>query len=187
MGENKKKIVIVGGGIAGLSAGIYGRLAGYEVDIYEKNPVAGGECMGWNRRGCHIDNCIHWLTGTKPGTGLRRVWETVGALEESTEFADCDIFYTSIAGGTQVTLWKDLEKTQAELLKISPEDEIEIKKFVGFYGGYAKGDEGIWLHGFKGFGRGVQTSGIESPVYRLSARRLCCKFFPCVLCHHCIR
>ncbi len=130
MGENKKKIVIVGGGIAGLSAGIYGRLAGYEVDIYEKNPVAGGECMGWNRRGCHIDNCIHWLTGTKPGTGLRRVWETVGALEESTEFADCDIFYTSIAGGTQVTLWKDLEKTQAELLKISPEDEIEIKKFV---------------------------------------------------------
>ena len=33
MGENKKKIVIVGGGIAGLSAGIYGRLAGYEVDI----------------------------------------------------------------------------------------------------------------------------------------------------------
>ncbi|MCM1259117.1 MAG: NAD(P)-binding protein, partial [Roseburia sp.] len=44
-----KKIVIVGGGIGGLSAGIYGRLSGYEVEIYEKNPVAGGECMGWNR------------------------------------------------------------------------------------------------------------------------------------------
>ena len=37
MSENKKRIVIVGGGIAGLSAGIYGKLAGYDVDIYEKN------------------------------------------------------------------------------------------------------------------------------------------------------
>lgn len=36
MSENKKRIVIVGGGIAGLSAGIYGKLAGYDVDIYEK-------------------------------------------------------------------------------------------------------------------------------------------------------
>ena len=41
MSENRKKIVIVGGGIAGLSAGIYGKLAGYDVDIYEKNPVVG--------------------------------------------------------------------------------------------------------------------------------------------------
>ena len=130
MSESKKKIVIVGGGIAGLTAGVYARLAGYEVDIYEKNPVAGGQCMGWNRKGCHIDNCIHWLTGTKKGTSLRRVWETVGALDEHTEFADCDSFYTSIAGNSRATLWKDLERTEAELLQLSPEDEKEIKKFI---------------------------------------------------------
>ena len=130
MSENKKRIVIVGGGIAGLSAGIYGKLAGYDVDIYEKNPVAGGECMGWNRKGCHIDNCIHWLTGTKKGTALRKVWETVGALDEHTEFADCDSFYTSIKGDSQVTLWKDLERTKSELLKLSSEDAMEIEKFI---------------------------------------------------------
>lgn len=130
MSENKKRIVIAGGGIAGLSAGIYGRLAGYEVAIYEKNPIAGGQCMGWNRKGCHIDNCIHWLTGTKKGTALRKVWETVGALDEAAEFADCDRFYTSIAGDSRVTLWKDLERTEAELLRLSPEDEREIRKFM---------------------------------------------------------
>ncbi len=132
MSEKKKKIVIVGGGIAGLSAGIYGRLAGYDVDIYEKNQVAGGQCMGWNRKGYHIDNCIHWLTGTKEGTSLREVWETVGALDEDTEFADCESFYTSIKGDFKVTLWKDLERTKAELLRLSPEDETEIKKFVEY-------------------------------------------------------
>lgn len=130
MGQNKKKIVIVGGGIAGLAAGIYGKQAGYDVDIYEKNPIAGGQCMGWDRKGCHIDNCIHWLTGTKKGTALRKVWETVGALDEHTEYADCDSFYTSITGDAQVTLWKDLERTEAELLELSPEDETEIKKLM---------------------------------------------------------
>lgn len=130
MRENQKKIIIVGGGIAGLSAGIYGKLAGYDVDIYEKNSIAGGQCMGWNRKGCHIDNCIHWLTGTKKGTALRKVWETVGALDENTEFADCDSFYTSITGDSKVTLWKDLERTETELLRLSPEDETEIKKWI---------------------------------------------------------
>ena len=130
MSENKKKIVIVGGGISGLTAGIYGRLAGYEVDIYEKNPIAGGQCMGWNRKDCHIDNCIHWLTGTKKGTALNRIWETVGALDEHTEFVNSDSFYTSITGESRVTLWKDLKRTEAELLKLSPEDEKEIKKFI---------------------------------------------------------
>ena len=38
MSENKKRIVIVGGGIAGLSAGIYGKLAGYDVVEPERMP-----------------------------------------------------------------------------------------------------------------------------------------------------
>ncbi|SDB66777.1 FAD-dependent oxidoreductase [Butyrivibrio sp. INlla16] len=71
----QKKVVIIGGGIAGLSAGIYARLAGFEAEIYEKNSTPGGECTGWNREGFHIDNCIHWLTGTKKGTELYGVYK----------------------------------------------------------------------------------------------------------------
>lgn len=125
-----KKIMIVGGGIAGLSAGIYGRLAGYDVDIYEKNSVAGGECMGWNRSGYHIDNCIRWLTGTKERTALRKVWEDLGALSPDTEFIRTEAFYTSYAGNQKATLWNDLERTERELLELSPQDAAEIKKFI---------------------------------------------------------
>lgn len=125
-----KKIVIAGGGIAGLSAGIYGLLAGYEVTVYEKNAVAGGQCMGWNRKGYHIDNCIHWLTGTKKNTDLRKVWETVGALAPDSKFAETEAFYTSYAGKQRVTLWNDLERTETEMLKLAPEDEAEIRKFI---------------------------------------------------------
>lgn len=130
MNKDQKKIIIIGGGIAGLSAGIYAQNAGFETHIYEKNAVAGGECMGWNRRGHHIDNCIHWLTGTKPGTSLRKVWEDLGALSPDTEFAAGDKFYTFSHEGKSATLWKDLDRTEREFLELAPEDADEIKKFI---------------------------------------------------------
>lgn len=130
MQESGKKIIVIGAGIGGLSAGIYGRLAGYEVDIYEKNRVAGGQCMGWNRKGHHIDNCIHWLTGTREGSTLHNVWETLGAIEPSTSYAECDAFYTCIYKGQRATLWKDLDRTEQELLQLSPEDAEEIRRLI---------------------------------------------------------
>ncbi len=128
----KEKVIVIGGGIAGLSAGIYALKAGFDAEVYEKNPVVGGECMGWNRKGCHIDNCIHWLTGTDPKTGLWGVWKTVGAIDENTEYANTKKFYTSKVGDREVTLWNDLDKTERELIEESPEDEEEIKKFIQY-------------------------------------------------------
>ena len=80
-----KKLIIIGGGIAGLSAGIYARMAGFDTIIYEKNGVAGGNCSGWSRNGYYIDNCIHWMTGTKDGTFQNTIWKEVGALSDSTK------------------------------------------------------------------------------------------------------
>ena len=125
-----KKVIVIGGGIAGLSAGIYALKAGFEAEIYEKNTIPGGECIGWNRKGYHIDNCIHWLTGTLKGTELYDVWKTVGALSDDTEYAKIDSFYTSTYNGQKATLWNDLERTQRELIAVSPEDEEEIRKFI---------------------------------------------------------
>ncbi len=125
-----KKVIIVGGGIAGLSAGVYALLAGLEAEIYEKNPVAGGQCTGWDRGGLHIDNCIHWLTGTREDTELYRVWRTLGALDEDTQYARRDAFFTSIYAGRRATLWHDLDRTRRELLALSPEDAPEIEKFI---------------------------------------------------------
>jgi len=130
--NTKEKVVIVGGGIAGLSAGIYALRAGFDAAIYEKNAVPGGECMGWNRKGYHIDNCIHWLTGTDPETGLWQVWKTVGAIDENTEYAETDRFYTCRYEGREATLWHDLDRTQEELISIAPEDEDEIRRFIQY-------------------------------------------------------
>ena len=79
------EILIIGGGVAGLSAGIYSRLAGHSATVCERHFRAGGNLTGWQRGEYHIDNCIHWLTGTNPNTGTYKMWEELGALDDQTK------------------------------------------------------------------------------------------------------
>ena len=125
-----KKVVIIGGGIAGMTVGIYLQKAGFTTEIYEKNAVPGGQCMGWKREGYMIDNCIHWLTGSRPGSGLHELWKEVGALGEGVELYEKEKFFTAELDGESVTFWRDKERTRKELLTLSPEDAEEINKLM---------------------------------------------------------
>lgn len=124
-----KKLAIVGGGVAGLSAGIYGQKLGLSTVILEKNAVAGGNLCGWNRNGYHIDNCLHWLVGTRPGTKEYRIFETLGALGPECPVYRPDTFYSSEGGGERIAFYRDLERTRQEMLALSPEDSGEIQRF----------------------------------------------------------
>lgn len=125
-----KKVVIIGGGVAGMTAGIYLQKAGFTTEIYEKNAVPGGQCMGWKREGYMIDNCIHWLTGSRTGSGLHELWKEVGALGEGVEIYEKEKFFTAELDEESVTFWRDKERTRKELVTISPEDAEEINKLM---------------------------------------------------------
>ena len=89
-----KKIVIIGGGVSGLANGIYLRKNGYDTLVLEKNPVVGGACTGWERKGCYIDGSIHWLVGVNPKSDTYQLWNDVGALSPDIKIFDQDDFYT---------------------------------------------------------------------------------------------
>ena len=125
-----KKIIIIGGGVAGLSAGIYAQRAGYETTIYEKNSVPGGNLSGWYRNGYTIDNCLHWLTGTADGTPTNLLWKDLGVLNEDSVIVRRPYLVASETNGVRVTLWRDVERTRQEMLAISPEDATEINLFI---------------------------------------------------------
>lgn len=125
-----KKIAIIGGGVAGLSAGIYAQRAGYETVIYEKNSVLGGSLSGWYRNGYGIDNCLHWLTGTAENTPTNEMWKDLGVLNEETKIVQRPYLISSETDGVRVTLWRDTEKTRQEMLALSPEDATEINLFI---------------------------------------------------------
>nr|MCR4929682.1 NAD(P)-binding protein [Lachnospiraceae bacterium] len=126
----KKTIAIIGGGVAGLSAGIYGQRAGYETTIYEKNSVLGGSLSGWYRNGFAIDNCLHWLTGTAENTPTNELWKDLGVLNDETKIVKRPYLVSSETNGVRVTLWRDTERTRKEMLAISPEDATEINLFI---------------------------------------------------------
>ena len=124
-------IIIIGAGVSGLTAGIHSRLAGHSVTICERHFKGGGNLTGWDRQGYHIDNCIHWLTGTNPVTGFYKMWEKVGALGEDIPVYQPQTLYTyEHSDGTKLSLCKDVEALERDMLAISPEDKKEIKGFV---------------------------------------------------------
>jgi phytoene dehydrogenase-like protein len=120
-----KKVIIIGGGIAGLSAGIFAQKNGFESTILEKHHTLGGECTGWDRRGYHIDGCIHWLVGTKEGMPLRDLWNTVGALD-GVEIYHPESFMAVEHEGVTVHFYRDIERLQSSWTELSPDDKEAI-------------------------------------------------------------
>lgn len=126
-----KHIVIIGAGIAGLSAASYLLRNGYRVTIVEQHVLPGGLCTSWNRKGYTIDYCVHWLMGTREGTHLHAMWEELGAFVNSdgskVPVVNFDVFDTvMLSDGTTVSLYSDIHKLKQELLRIGPEDERPI-------------------------------------------------------------
>lgn len=125
-----KDIIIVGAGIAGLSAGIYAVQSGFEVTIYESHTIPGGASTSWRRNGYLFEGGMHWLTGSSPKTLINKCWREVRALDDSVEIHNKEIFLTVEYEGITINLYTDLNKLSKHLLEIAPEDEKEILRLI---------------------------------------------------------
>ena len=124
------KILIIGGGVAGLSAGIYARLAGHAAIVCERHYLPGGNLTGWNRAGYHIDNCIHWLTGTNPSSRWYKMWEDLGVLGDGIEVVQCRSLYTCERDGRRLCLSPSVKELRRSMLAESRGDNREIGDFI---------------------------------------------------------
>lgn len=123
-----KKVIIVGAGIAGLSAGIYARQSGFDVTIFESNMIPGGASTSWRRKGYHFEGGMHWLTGSSPKVPLNKIWRELGALTDDVPVYNKDPFLTVEFEGRTACLYRDVEKLRQHFLELSPEDKNEIDK-----------------------------------------------------------
>lgn len=141
----KKKVLIIGAGIAGLSAGSYLARNGYDVEIFEAHNKPGGVCTAWKRGGYTFDYCIHWLMGTRPGTGFDTIWKELGMLEDEngkpTEIVNFKEFTRiELSDGETICLYADADKLRDEFMRVAPEDEKMINRFVKDLKELARGD-----------------------------------------------
>ena len=123
-----KKVVIIGGGIAGLSAGIYSAMNGFETEIIEMHDVAGGQCTAWNRKGYRFDFCLHWLVGTSKGA-FNEIWKETNVINNETEIIDHEIHSRILDdGGNEFFIYSNIDRWEKYLIEIAPEDKTSIQK-----------------------------------------------------------
>lgn len=124
----KKKIIIIGGGIAGLSAGIYSAMNGFETEILEMHNVAGGQCTAWERKKYRFDYCLHWLVGTSKGA-FYEIWKETNVINNETEIIDHEVHSQIFdKDRNEFIIYSNLERWEKYLIEIAPEDTKTIQR-----------------------------------------------------------
>jgi len=124
-----KKVLIVGAGIAGLSAGVYALKCGFDVTILESHSIAGGNCTSWKRGDYTFEGGMHWLGGSCEKQALYKAWRYIGAIDDTVNFSYGEPFMVYDHKGTPIKLYRNVDETERHLLELSPLDAKEIKTF----------------------------------------------------------
>jgi phytoene dehydrogenase-like protein len=127
----EKKVVIIGAGIAGLSAGCYAQMNGYKAEVLEAHTLPGGLCTSWKRKGYTIDGSCHWVTGSGAGHSLYPMWEELGAIQGRT-FVDYE-YFSRMTGpdGRVFSLYTDVDRLERHMKELSPADAAPTEKLCG--------------------------------------------------------
>jgi phytoene desaturase len=143
-----KKVIIVGAGLAGLSAGCYARMNGFMSHIFEHHAVPGGLAAAWKRQDYLIDGGIHFIMGNKPGTLLNQIFKDIGA-SDPTLYADMQSYGRFIhqSQGIDLVVTGNLDKLAADLKTLAREDADAIDEIIN-------GSKGMQSHDLTTFGMG---------------------------------
>lgn len=126
----KKKVSIIGAGIAGMSVGSYLQMNGFETEIHELHNLPGGLCTSWQRNGYNIDGCIHWLVGSAEGQSLYNAWNELIDMKKL-QIYDHDIFYQyEDESGKCIRFYNNIDLLEKELLDKAPEDRGVIRDYI---------------------------------------------------------
>jgi phytoene desaturase len=126
-----KAIAIIGGGLAGLAAGVYAQRNGYRAHIFEHGSQPGGVAAWWQRGSYHIDGGIHFLMGHRSGGSLHALYRQLGTAAPDTliDMAEYGRFVDE-ASGKSVLLTADLAQCAAVLKDLSPADAGAIDDLI---------------------------------------------------------
>jgi len=117
------RVIIIGAGLAGLAAGCYAQMNGYDSLIVEHHAHAGGVASAWRRGEYLIDGGIHFVMGHRPGVALYDLYRELGIMP-ACHCVDLDTYgrFVHEPSGRSVTLTADLDRAAADLKALSPED-----------------------------------------------------------------
>lgn len=121
-------VLVIGAGLAGLSAGSLLAKRGLKVGVIDPNYQPGGSCGIFKRKGRVFDQGSAMLYGFgESGFNAHRF--LFNALEEPISMIKHDKLYTVNFKGERVHFYEDLDLFIQELLKVFPKEEENIRRF----------------------------------------------------------
>ena len=142
---SEKSVIIIGAGIAGLSAGCYARMNGYRVKIFELHDLPGGLCTAWDRRGYTFDGCIHYLFGSGEGQPFHEMWQELGAVQ-GRPMVNHEEYQRITDGQNTLIVYADPDRLERHMLEIAPEDAALIHSFCNGIRQFTKFDMSAMYH-----------------------------------------
>ena len=120
-----RHLLIIGGGLAGLSAGCYAQRSGFTTTLVEHSLALGGVCTSWQRGPYTMDGCIHWLTGG-PFQQVYEELEIVPTVPLRT--LETWATYRDARDGLEIPFTRDLDALVKQLTELSPDDAPELAR-----------------------------------------------------------
>lgn len=127
---SEKSIIIIGAGIAGLSAGCYGQKNGYKVRIFEQDTRPGGLCTSWERKGYTINGGLAFLLGSGEGTDFHNMWKQLGVIPKLRMIDYECLIIVEAKEGQVFYMYNDLDRLEEHMMELAPEDKHVIEDFI---------------------------------------------------------
>lgn len=127
----EKSIVIIGAGLAGLSAGCYARMNGYASHILEHHAKPGGVVASWKRKDFIFDGGVHFWMGRDKRTATGRLYDELG-INRSCRFVPMDLYmdFLEESTGRHLRVTPDVQLLARDLKSISPSDGRMIDELI---------------------------------------------------------
>ena len=126
----ERSIIIIGAGIAGLSAGCYARMNGYRTQIFELHSIPGGLCTAWKRKGYVFDGCMHHLAGAGPNSKLHHLWQELGAAQDHPNIDRECFVQVEDPTGKRFTVYTDVDRLERHMRELAPADAEVIDAYM---------------------------------------------------------
>ncbi len=117
----KVDVVVIGGGMGGLSAGALLSSYGFRVLLIEQHHKVGGCTSSFSRGEFQFDAALHEMLGGPPGTSLGELLREAGVADKI-ELIPIPELYRSIFPGVDFTMPSDVDAAVAALCEGWPEE-----------------------------------------------------------------
>lgn len=125
-----RSVIIIGAGVAGLSAGCYAQMNGYRSQIFELHDLPGGLCTAWERKGYVFDGCIHYLLGSAPGQPFHQIWQELGAVQGRSMVNHDELMRVVDRDGRTFMAYCDPDRLEQHIADLSPVDAKLGRQFA---------------------------------------------------------